>query len=490
MTDDKKPASRPLYRPSRPPAAQPASSPRVPPPTLPPAPEVPKLAPPVDEDQADEMLIAAVPRELLRGDDTSPNVERRDPVSVEIPIDESLSKFAAARALSERPPPEEVVTGAKDPSERVPEGDRLAKLLEESPSDGEAIDTLLQTELPNAVRERLLRNARTGLVNAVQARPADVANVKRLVKVARALGDDSLQQAALGALLSVGAADAKAEQEFAQLGSRRGRTPQIAVNPAMLREILAPGDEGPIADLFVLLGATLAEALGPSLQGYGVGRRNRVDPRSGLALRNEIASWAGAFGVREFDMYVGGQDPLGVQGIPGEPPAIVVGSGVNAPLTPLTRALVAREVLGIVRGTTVARSRDDITIAAVVVASCRLAEVPIEHRPYAVLAEVERLIGRAMARRTRKSIVNACRAIASAGLEARGWGRRALFSQDRVAIIASGDCSVVLSEVLGVSIERLGQAVKGSVRAEELLRFVLSPQYMVIRRALGLEGVS
>jgi hypothetical protein len=30
--------------------------------------------------------------------------------------------------------------------------------------------------------------------------------------------------------------------------------------------------------------------------------------------------------------------------------------------------------------------------------------------------------------------------------------------------------------------------VKGNVRAEELLRFVASPRYLEIRRALGLEG--
>jgi hypothetical protein len=207
-------------------------------------------------------------------------------------------------------------------------------------------------------------------------------------------------------------------------------------------------------------------------------------------LRNEIAAWAGAFGVREFDLYVGGKDPLGVQGIPGELPAIVVGSGVNAPLAPLTRARVAREVLGVVRGTTVTRSRDDITIAAIVVASCRLAEVPVQHPPYAVLAEVERLVGRAISRRTRKAIVDACRAIASGNLDARAWSRRALASHDRIATIASGDASLVLSEVLGAALERLGPAVKGNARAEELLRFVLSPQYLDLRRALGLEGAS
>jgi tetratricopeptide (TPR) repeat protein len=364
----------------------------------------------------------------------------------------------------------------------------IVKLLEESPTDGEAIDALLHTEHPSGVRERLLKSARTGLLEIAHVRPTDVTNVRRLVKVARALGDDAVHQAALGALLSLGAADAQAEQTFAQLAARKGRVPQIAVNEAMLRAMLAPGDAGPVADLFVLLGPTLAEALGPSLQACGVSRRDRVDPRSGLALRNEIATWAGAFGVREFELYVGGKDPLAVQGIPGEPPSLVVGSGVNAPLAPVTRARVARELLGVVRGTTVTRSRDDMTVAAIVVACCRITEVRIDHPPYAVLAEVERLVGKALPRRIRKSLADVCQALVRANSDARAWSRRAVASQDRVATVASGDPSVVLSEVLGASVERLGQAVKGNPRAEDLLRFVMSPQYLEIRRALGLEG--
>jgi hypothetical protein len=45
----------------------------------------------------------------------------------------------------------------------------------------------------------------------------------------------------------------------------------------------------------------------------------------------------------------------------------------------------------------------------------------------------------------------------------------------------------VLSDVLGVATDKLGPAVKGSARAEELLRFVLSPLYLELRRSLGLE---
>jgi len=371
-----------------------------------------------------------------------------------------------------------------------PEGATAAiiKLLEESPADGEALDMLLDTPQPPEVRGRLLESARAALVDQLQKNPAEVSAVRRLARVARALSDDALHQAALGTLVSLGAADVRSEQDFVQLATRRSKAPQIAIGPEMLRSLLAPGDEGPVSELFTVLGPTLAEALGPTLQACGVGRRDRIDPRSGLALRNEIAAWAGAFGVQEFELYVGGTSALGVQGVPGEPPALVVGAGINAPLTPVARARIAREILAIVRGTTVVRLRDDVTVAAIVVACCRLAEVPVQHPPYAVLAEVERVLGKAIARRTRKLLPDICRAAVSQASDARAWSRRALASLDRVAAVASGDPSVVLADVLGVAVENLGRAVPGHSRAEELLRFVLSPRYLQLRRSLGLDG--
>ena len=366
----------------------------------------------------------------------------------------------------------------------------VVKLLEEEPADGDALDMLLGTEHPREVRRRLLENARTTLVKHLDAHPTDVSAVRRLVKVAGAQQDAALHKAALGALLALGAGDSGAEQTFAQLSSKSERVPQVAAPAGTLRAILAPGDEGPVADLFELLGPTLAEALGPTLQACGVGRRDKVDPRSGLALRNEISTWAGAFGIREFDLYVGGSDPHAVQGIPGDSPALVVGSAVNAPLNPLARGRVARELLAIVRGTTVTRSRDETSIAAIVVAACGLAEVSIDHPAYPVLPEIERLVGKAIARKTRKLLPDVCHAIASQSVDARAWHRRALASQDRMATIASGDPGVVLSDVLRVPAEKLGTAVKGNARAEELIHFVLSAEYLELRRGLGLEGAS
>jgi hypothetical protein len=363
----------------------------------------------------------------------------------------------------------------------------IVKLLDEEAADPEALEMLLATRHPDAVRTRLLTAARGALLQKLAQTPSDVDSTRLLVKVAAALGDDALHQAALGALVALGGGDARSEATFGQLAAGKERTPQIAVSSSILRAILAPGDEGPVADLFAILGPTLAEALGPNLQSCGVGRRDKVDPRSGLAVRNEIAAWAGALGVREFDLYVGGKDALSVQGIPGELPALVVGSGVNSPLTPLARARVARELLGIVRGTTIVRSRDETAIAAIVVAACKLAEVRVEHPAYAVLAEIERLLGKAIARKTRKALSDVCSALVARGADARAWSKRALSSQDRMALVASGDPAVVLGDLLGVSTDRLGAAVRADPRAEGLLRFVLSDAYLELRRALGLE---
>jgi len=176
-----------------------------------------------------------------------------------------------------------------------------------------------------------------------------------------------------------------------------------------------------------------------------------------------------------------------VQGVPGETPSLVVGTGVNAPLTPIARSRVARELLAIVRGTTVARLRDDVTMAAIVVAACRLADVKIDNPAYAVLAEIERQIGKELPRKTRKALPDVCRAIVAQRSDAREWTKHALASQARIAVVASGDPSIVLADVLQVPVDRLGKVVPGDARAQELLRFVLSPLYLDLRKSLGLE---
>lgn len=363
-----------------------------------------------------------------------------------------------------------------------------AKLLEESPTDGEALDLIINLD-PN-LRERrlLLERGRDALLMSLHEVPSNLEAHRRLARVAHAVGDNALEQATLGCAVALGGPDGSSEQMIALYSSQKPRVPAVSLSESMIRQVLASGDDGPLADLFAALGPTLGEALGPTRESVGVTKKDRVDPKSGIALRTEIAHWAGAFGITNFDLYIGGKDPGGVQGIAGETPAIVVGSGVNAPLSPTTRARVVREVVSIMRGTTVVRWRDDTTIAAIVVAACNLSKVRVDSPPFAVLAEVERHIGKAISRKTKALIEPICRAHAAAAADPRQWASRARTSQARAAVLASGDVSVVLADVFGEPVERLGAVARDDLRAHELFRFVLSRPYFELRRSLGLEG--
>ncbi len=362
-------------------------------------------------------------------------------------------------------------------------------LLDEAPGDGEALDVVVLLDPTVPQRRSFLEHGRDALLFALHESPADVEVQRRLARVSRALGDASLEQSALSCAVALGDGDRSSETRVSMLGSRKPRVPHIALTEGMIRQILAPGDDGPIAELFAVLGPTLTEALGPQLSSLGVhAKKDRVDPRAGLAVRNEIATWAGAFGIAEFDLCVGGVDPTAVTGVPFETPVVVIGSDVNAPLSPVTRSRVARELLGIVRGSSIARWRDDSTLAAIVVAACNIAKVPIAHPPFAVLAEVERLMSKAISRKTKAAIVPLCMAIVQSNQDARLWAARARASQGRVAVLASGDVSVVLADLFGAPFDQVAGVIRDDLRAHELLRFVLSRPYFDLRRAIGLEG--
>lgn len=368
--------------------------------------------------------------------------------------------------------------------------DAATKLLSESPTDGEALDLVVAMDPAHPQRRALLDRGRDALLMALHELPNDLDMFRRLARISHALGDGTLEQAALSCGVTLGGPDGSSEQMIALLASRKPRAPQVPLTDAMLRSVLAPGDDGPIAELFAALGPTLAEALGPTKEQLGVTKKDRVDAKTGLALRQEVAQWATAFGIKEFELYVGGKDPGGVQGIPGKVPALVVGAQVNAPLAPATRGRAARELLAISKGTTITRWRDDATIAAIVTAACNIVKVRLDAPPVAVLAEVERVIGKAIPGSVKRVIEPICRRFVSAPSDPRQWAARTRASQGRIAVIAAGDVSVVLADVFGEPVERLGAVARDDLRAHDLLRFVLSRPYFDLRRALGLEGTA
>ena len=362
----------------------------------------------------------------------------------------------------------------------------VTKLLQEAPSDGEAIDLLLSLPAHEPWVNKLLVTSRSALAQRSASGKLDPDVVSRLVRVARTLDDGALVQASLGVLVTLGRDEPGIAEELASLDQRVAKVPQIQIDENVLAAIGDPLDTGPLVSLFSILGETIGEALGPSKEALGATKKERIDPRSGLPLRNDVAAWCGALGLGEFELYVGGRDPNAVQGVAGEIPALVVGPAITSPLSAAARQAIAREVFALKRGITVVRSRDEATVAALAVAACNLVDLRLEAPAFAILGDVQRQLGKALSRKVKKLLPDVCGAVVAARPDVRAWASAAQRSLDRMATVAAGDVSLVLSDVLSVPRAELKRAATGNDRAERILRFVLSPQYLELRTRLGM----
>jgi hypothetical protein len=364
--------------------------------------------------------------------------------------------------------------------------DAAEQLLQESPEDAEALDLLLSESSPTSATRQLLNRAREVLLASLASDPLDPERVDRLSRVATRLENAPLRQAALGVLVALGERTQDIDAELQMLDKRVAHLPQIAIDERALPELCDAEDTGPIADLMRELAPTLAAALGPNLASFGVTRKDRVDPRAGLPLRNEVAAWAGALGVVEFELYIGGREAQGVYGIATEVPALILGPVLTAPLSPPHRQAIARELFAIRRGTTILRHRDSTDVSALVIAACRVAGFNPPSPEYAMLAEFQRAIGKELPRRLRKVLPELAARVVSVGGDPAAWTRAAVSSLDRMAAVAAGDVSWVLA---GGDAAQRGQTVVGRDaldRARRLLGFVLSPTYLNLREKLGM----
>jgi hypothetical protein len=361
----------------------------------------------------------------------------------------------------------------------------VTKLLEELPGDGEGLDLVLRGVFPQVFARPLLEAGRDALFAALADDPTELERVERLSRVASALGDDPLRQATLGALAALGVDPATLDSELVRLDRRVARVPSMAIDEAALPELADPEDGGAIADLMRELGTTITAAIGPSLEALGTHKKERVDAKAGHPIRNEIVAWAGALGLGELEVYVGGRHPQGIFGVATEPPSIVVGNAVQAPLTPIHRQAVARELFALKRGTTVLGHREAPDVQALIVAACKLGGVELSAPPFALLGEFLRLLAKEMPRRVKKVLPEVAGRVRAENQDMRSFYRAATSSLDRIAAIAAGDVSWVLASDVQ-SRGRAPASVEGQERMRRLLGFVLSPEYLGLREQLGM----
>jgi hypothetical protein len=261
--------------------------------------------------------------------------------------------------------------------------------------------------------------------------------------------------------------------------------PRRAIDEGSLPNLVDPEDHGPVGELVRLLDSTYLEAFGPNLGTLGVGRRERVDARSGNPLHAEVTAWARALGITEFELYVGGSDPEGVVPVGTERPALVVGAQVTSPLPPRQRQAVARALYAIRRGISALFARDPDDVRALVSATCRLAEVELKYPAAAEDAEYQRRIQREIPRKVRRVLPELARRVADSRQDPSGFFQAARGTLDRLGVVAAGDASWVLARTVQTRGE-LDDVPERKERARRLLSFVLSDAYLELRESLGM----
>jgi hypothetical protein len=345
---------------------------------------------------------------------------------------------------------------------------------------------VLSGRLPDKLRARASSSALKTLLSKLSDKPFDVERVQLLADMAQAQDLPDMRRAVLGCLVALGRGTKKNRDALAELAARGAQVPQVVLDAAALLLIADPEEEGPLAELFGHLAPLVSEALGPSLESEGVGRKQRVES-AGDPLRADVSRWMAALGLGAgFQLYVGGRDERGVKGVAGEEPALIVGTGVKAPLDGNARAAVAREVFALRRGSSAVLRFDDHTIASIVIAASIDAGLPVPEPPYAVYPEVSRAIRKAMNRKVRRLIVEPCQRVQQAKVDPHAWAAAARRSVDRMALIASGDASVVIDDIIGPADAPARRNLESNDRARRLLAFALSPGFLAVRKKFGM----
>lgn len=374
-----------------------------------------------------------------------------------------------------------------DPARAV---DAVGRLLREVPGDAEALDLVLTGCFERAVSEHWLGDADELLRANLLAQPLEATSWARLAQVAEFFDDTPTRQLCLGALLSLGKGSREMDEELTQHGRQGATMPAMVLDEETLQSLCDPSDNGPIARLFRDFSQVFAEALGPTLAVLGVGKKQRVDPRAGHPVRNEIVAWAGAFGISEFDLYLHDRVPGDVIAVPTERPSIVVSSSLAAPLDAHGRQAVARELFLLRRGTSILRHRSPTEIRALVLACCKIGGFPVSAPAYAMQDEFVRAILSAIPRKLKKSLTELSEAIQMAhpsDASIGEWVACALASQDRAAALATDDVSLVLAYLTGQR-GRPPESRDHIERMAKLLSFALSPQYLELKTKLGLSA--
>ncbi|MBI2898320.1 MAG: hypothetical protein HYY06_32520 [Deltaproteobacteria bacterium] len=359
----------------------------------------------------------------------------------------------------------------------------LARLLVLVPDDMPALETLCEISADPGMRAAALAEAERKLRERFEADPLDVPTLHALAQVFALGGQRDARFLACSVLSAFGVASAAEAHDAARMREQLPRRPAAALSEATLERIGHPDDRGAARALFHTIAEALPEHYGLEPSAFGVGRSERVSPKGVSALRDEVAIWTGALSLGAIELYQGGHEPNGVVPLPGQPAVLILGARLEPPLGAPALFALGRAAMRLRRGTAALHGREPDEIGALLYAAVRTVAPQVPAPPLLRLAEFTESLPRALSRKVKKALPEPAQAFAS-GPDHAEWALAERHTANRAGALYSRDPAAALALVIGATPDPA--AVRRSPEGVELVRFVLSPAFLALRREAGL----
>ena len=297
---------------------------------------------------------------------------------------------------------------------------------------------------------------------------------------------------AVGPLLMLGVASDVERNLAAERGLRPGTARPGSFGPSTLRTLSAGNgeDEERVAGVFGAVADGLSKAFPPQLDLYGVRKSDRIKPRTGHPMRQEVDRISAAFGLEDVELYVhagmGGDVAVELA----DPPALMVPTYLSEVPDAQRVFLVGRGLAAIASGLHPAFRLNATDVGLVLAAAVRRLVPSFEdgnHDHDRLVLLTDKLSPSWFGRGRVDEVVQRYYA---EPVDALKWAPTVAYTVTRAAALLAGDLESVVAAM------RLAGTIPGELEGVEmvrqtpvlldLLRFWVSDQASEVRRVAGI----
>ncbi|HUT76505.1 MAG TPA: hypothetical protein VM285_02405, partial [Polyangia bacterium] len=335
----------------------------------------------------------------------------------------------------------------------------------------------------------MLSRAESGLQELLDADPLDLETISRLREISALLEREEAVAACLGAIAVIGGAES--------LDWPGTDFPAPDADPGRLRSLLLHRDEHdfPASVVARMAGPVTGEVFAAAEGFPAVPRGAFVERPAADPLAAWIVRWGAAIGVERIDIARHGGDPRGSVTLPGVAPTVVINPDLTLPLDARSRFFLARHVWRAAAGLGAFHEGDAATPLRWVLALATACLGDGAALPLPTDRELVDRARKALPRKIRKALTEPCRdLLAVSPQRLRLWTAATSYSADRFGLLVAGDLGGAVNWIVEESagpngLRRLAEQPADTLtkvpRGRQLIRFVLSPDYLAARSVAG-----